>query len=351
MQKKAVVFAVFFFAAVSMLSGQVIDKPVATIRLTKMQVITATQLRNLFAPVIAQTKRELSDDEKSQYLDQLVARALVEQAAERDGVTASDADVKSRLNGYRATFSGARNLGRDMTDAEMQAYVASMGMSWTEFQAQVRYEVTRTAYIRTKKKTLLDAVKAPTDADAQDYYDYHKKDFATDDMVRIKHIFIDMRGLASPADKDKAMSRAQDILKQLDAGGSFEDLQMKNSEDTAAKYNGGDIGVIDRLDQQRQQLFGKQFIDALFKLRKGERSGILTSKVGLHIVLVTDRFDAKLLGITDLIPPTFQSTVMDYIKQMLTVQWQNDAFAQAFGEIVTDLKKQAEVRVFKENIP
>jgi peptidyl-prolyl cis-trans isomerase SurA len=351
MQKTALTCAVFFCLSAFMLSAQVIDKPVATIRLTKMQVITATQLRNLFAPVIAQTRRDLTDDEKGQYLDQLVARALVEQAAERDGVSVSDAELKSRLNGYRATFASSRNLGRDMTDSEMQSYVASMGMSWSEFEGQARYEVLRLAYIRLKKKPVMDAVKAPADADAQDYYDYHKKDFATDDMIRVKHIFIDTRGITAQADTDLAMSRAKEILKQLDAGASFEDVQMRNSEDAAAKYKGGDLGVIDRLDQQRQQQFGRQFIDSLFKLQKGERSGILTSKVGLHIVLVTERYDAKLLGFTDLIPPAFQSTVKDYIKQMLTVQWQNDAFAMAFGEIVTDLKKQAEVRVFKENIP
>ena len=351
MTRIPVIALAFLTAAAALAGAQVIDKPVATIRLTRMQVITAAQLSAVFTPVQAQARRTLSADDKKQYLDQLVARALIEQAAERDGVSASDADVKARIAGFRQTFGAARGLGREMTDAEIQAYVTSQGMSWNDFQAQARYEVLRASYVRQKKKALFDAVKPPTDADVQDFYNYHKKDFLTDDMIRVRHIFFDTRSITSQADRDKALGRAQEIARQLDAGASFDDLQMKYSEDITAKYNSGDFGVIDLVDPQRAQQLGKPFLDALWGMRKGERSGVLVSKLGYHIVLVTDRFPAVLLGLNDLIPPNLQATVKDYIRQSLAGQWQNDAFAQGFAEIVDDLKKQAEVRLYPENIP
>ncbi len=349
--KRSFLVVLFLSAFVAASGAQIIDRPVATIRLARMQVITATQLANLFAPVQSQTHRSLTGDEKKQYLDQLIARALIEQAAERDRVTAAEPDVKARLDGFRTAFSAARHLDRQMTDGEMQAYVAGMGMTWADFTAQVRYEVLRTAYVRQKKRPVLDAVRAPTDADAQDYYNYHKKEFFTDDMVRVRHIFIDTRGIPGQADRDRAMARAKDIARQLDAGASFDDLQMKYSEDTATKYSGGDLGVIDLVDPDREKFFGKPFLDQLFTMRKGDRSGVIVSNVGFHIVLVTDRYPAVLLGFNDLIPPNFQTTVKDYIKQTLAAQWQSDAFAQAFAEIVDELKKQAEIRTYPENMP
>ena len=84
-------------------------------------------------------------------------------------------------------------------------------------------------------------------------------------------------------------------------------ISTKYSEDTKSKYKNGVFGSFFRNDPQGRQLFGSTFFDAVFKMKKGETSGVLQSNLGLHIVQVTDRINAQLLDLNDKIPP--QNTV------------------------------------------
>ena len=63
-----------------------------------------------------------------------------------------------------------------------------------------------------------DLGKPVTDQDIQDFYDSNKSSFFMDDMVTIRHIFIDTHLLTTKDDRDKAAKRADDILKELKAG-------------------------------------------------------------------------------------------------------------------------------------
>jgi parvulin-like peptidyl-prolyl isomerase len=169
-------------------------------------------------------------------------------------------------------------------------------------------------------------------------------------MVTLKHIFVDTRQLASKDDRDKAAKHADDILKELKAGATFSDLVMKYSEDTKSKYNGGLFNTFFRNDPQNRQFLGAAFFDGVFKMKKGETSGVLQSNLGFHIVQVTERLDARLLTLTDKIPPQNQMTVKEAINATLLSQRQADSYKTALSDIVAELKKQAEIKVFDDNL-
>jgi parvulin-like peptidyl-prolyl isomerase len=189
-----------------------------------------------------------------------------------------------------------------------------------------------------------------TDEDAQDYYDNNKASFFQDDMVTIRHIFVDTHLLTTKEDRDKAAKRADDIVKDLKAGKTFGELVVSQSDDTTSKYKNGDIGMLQRSNAQQKQFYGSDFYDAVFRLKKGETSGLIKSNLGYHIVQVTGKFDAKLLTIEDKMPPQNQMTVRDYIKASLAVQHQREALAKALDEITKDLKSQAQIQVFDKNL-
>ena len=67
--------------------AQVLDKPAATVRLTKTESITVSQLQKIVASMEAQARRALTKDERKQLLDQLIDHALIEQAADRDKIS------------------------------------------------------------------------------------------------------------------------------------------------------------------------------------------------------------------------------------------------------------------------
>jgi parvulin-like peptidyl-prolyl isomerase len=348
--KRPLVLAAILALASSALWAQAIDKPAATARLTKTASVTVSQLRKAIAPFESQAKRALTLEERKLVLDKLVTTLLIGQAAERDKIVVSDAEVKSEIASTEKQLGAAANLGRDMTDAELQQYVKSSGGTWEDYLKNIRDNRLLIDYTLAKRKGLLEGLKPVTDQDVQDYYNANKASFFADDMVSIRHLFIDTHLLTSKEDRDKAAKRADDIYKEMKGGVPFADLVMKYSDDTTSKYKGGDIGMLLRSSAQQKQFYGSDFFDAVFKLKKGETSAVVQSNLGYHIVQVVNRFDAKLLTLDDKVPPLNQSSVKDYIKTNLGVQRQRDAIAKALDEIVADLKKQAEIKIFDDNL-
>ncbi|HEY9594261.1 MAG TPA: peptidylprolyl isomerase, partial [Spirochaetia bacterium] len=325
-------------------------KPAATVRLTKTESVTVSQFQKSIAALEAQAKRTLTKDERRQYLDVMIGNLLLLQAATRDNVVVSDAELKTSIANYEQQIGQAANLGRAMTDDELRQYLAGNGVTFDAFQKQLREQQTIVAYVKAKKKSMFDAVKAVTDQDIQDFYDANKARFFMDDMVTLRHIYIDTRPLTNKDDRDKASRRAADILRELKGGASFGDLVMKYSEDTKSKYRGGLLGTFFHNDQQSRQALGSDFFDAIFKLKKGETSGVLQSNLGYHIVQVSERLDARLLGLDDKVPPLNQGTVRDGIKNTILNQRQSETLNNALTSLVADLRKQAEVKVFDDNL-
>ncbi len=347
--KRFLIFATIFAVASSAGAAQAIDRPAATVRLTKTASVSVSQLRKSIAPFEAQARRPLTLDERKMVLDKLVVTILIGQAAERDKIIVSDAELKAELATTEKQLGASANLGRDMTETELQQYVKSSGGSWEDYLKSVRENKLLVNYTLAKRKGLIEGVKPVTDQDVQDFYDANKGSFFADDMLSIRHLFIDTHLLTTKEDKDKALKRAQDIYKELKGGAAFTDLVMKYSEDTASKYKGGDIGMLLRSNQQQKQFYGNDFFDAVFKLKKGDMSGVIQSNLGYHIVQVVSKFDAKLLSLDDK-TPTSQMLVRDYIKSNLGMQRQRDSIAKALDELVVDLKKQAEIKVFDDNL-
>jgi peptidyl-prolyl cis-trans isomerase SurA len=348
--KRLIIPLVLLATAMSAAAADPIDKTVATVRLTRAQIITVRQLRRQVDPLEAQVKRTLSKDERKLVLDGLIARVLIEQASERDKVYASDAEVNARLEQMKKTTGQSLGMARQLTDDDLKRLVTSSGVTWDDYLKNMRYQVLLANYARAKRKPDLEAVKQPTDDEIRAYYDGNKKDFFIDDYVKIRHIFIDTRALTAKEDRDKAQKRAEDILKELRGGTSFEDLVLKYSDDGASKYRQGDYGYISRVDEQRKQLLGASFVEAVFRLKKGESSGVLTSNIGFHVVRVDERFEAKLLSFDEKVPPSNQFTVREFIRQNLSAQAASEALSKALDDIVKDLRRQAEVKITEENL-
>ncbi|MGA2977702.1 MAG: peptidylprolyl isomerase [Spirochaetia bacterium] len=348
--KRMIVLVLAGCFLIGTLSAQVLDKPAATVKLTKTESITVSQLQKAITALEGQAKRTLTTDERKQVLDALIANILILQAAVRDKVVISDAEMKTVVASFEQQLGNAYQLGRSMTDAELETYAKSGGLTLDALQKQLRDQQTMLAYVRQKRKDMFDAIKPATDQDIQDYYDNNKTNYFMTDMITLKHIFIDTRQLTSKDDRDKAAKHADDVLKELKAGAAFADLVTKYSEDTGSKYNGGVLGTWFRGSTQVRQTFGAAFFDAVFKLKKGEMSGVLQSNLGYHIVLVTERLDARLLGLNDKIPPQNQMTVKDAITNTLMLQQQNDVLKAAEADLVAELRKQAEIKIFDDNI-
>ena len=132
--------------------------------------------------------------------------------------------------------------------------------------------------------------------------DYVAKDVVTDEEVdeyyenkvigevTASHILIkpDTDDNASEEDKEaaeeKALKKAQSIIKKLDNGEDFSKLAKKYSDDKATASNGGSLGTFNRTDN-----YDENFVAAAAKLKKGKyTTEPVKTKYGYEIILKTD---------------------------------------------------------------
>lgn len=128
-----------------------------------------------------------------------------------------------------------------------------------------------------------------TDQLLQEAYDRMKVD------VRASHILVKVSPNASPTDTLKAFNKILDIRKKLVAGGKFDEIARKYSEDESAKDrpgrdaqstlkgNGGDLGYFSVLNLYYE------FETAAYNLKIGEISKPIRTPVGYHLIQVVDR--------------------------------------------------------------
>jgi peptidyl-prolyl cis-trans isomerase D len=132
--------------------------------------------------------------------------------------------------------------------------------------------------------------------------------------VKVSHILIKTPLPAPGAKEDEkavadARAKAEDILKQLKAGGDFAKLAEKYSDDPGSAKSGGELGWIGR---------GRtvpEFEKAAFSLGKGQTSDLVKSSYGFHIIHVEDKQQAHLKTLAEV-----KSEIEEKVKQQKTAR-------------------------------
>jgi len=348
--KRNAIVTVLLLLAVGLLAADVIDKPVATVKLVRLEAITAKQFRQKVEMLEERSKSTLSLEDRKKLLDLLVGEILVKQAAAQESIAVSQAELAARMEQAKKSGGQSLNLNRDLTDAEFKSLVQQSGISWEEYTDQLQKALLQQKYVMQKKKAVFETVGQPAEADILDFYESNKTAFVAPDMVRFKHIYIDTRNLADKQEKDKARERAEEISRELKNGAAFDELVLKYSDDKTSRYKGGDFGYLRRDDQARKQLLGKDFFDAPFRMKVNESSGVLQSNIGYHVIRITEKNPFRLLALEDPIPPQNSSTVRQEIGAQLMLKKQADIYQQVLQDLLAELKKKAEIKKFEDNL-
>lgn len=131
-----------------------------------------------------------------------------------------------------------------------------------------------------------ESIQIP-DSQILSYYNSNKDQFRTKERVKARHILISV--LNKPKDEiPKLKAKAEDILKQIKAGGDFAKLAEQNSDDKSNASKGGDLGWV-----SRGQMV-PEFEKATFALNKGQTSDVVTTNYGFHVVQALDKEEARL---------------------------------------------------------
>jgi len=178
-------------------------------------------------------------------------------------------------------------------DAELKAYYDQHKASYANSIPEKR----KVSYVLLDSTKLQNDIKV-SQQDLQAYYDQHRDEYRVPEQVNVRHILI-KTPLPGPDGKvdqkgvDEARKKAEEVLKQVKAGGNFADLAKKYSEDTASAKDGGSLGWIQR---------GRtvpEFEKVAFSLPKGGTSDLVQSSYGFHIIRVEDKQDAHVKSLDE----------------------------------------------------
>ena len=141
--------------------------------------------------------------------------------------------------------------------------------------------------------------------------------------------------------KKSARQTMEDFYKQIKAGGQakFDDLILKSKDSVV--YAGGESPYI-REDTPVATVKDKEFMAAVFSLKKGEFSSVLESGSALFVVQLSDRREPALVGIDDPIMPGQKVTPRSNIRQTLILQ-------ATLENMLKKLKAKAEINLYEEN--
>ena len=183
------------------------------------------------------------------------------------------------------------------------------------------------------------------DSEIKKYYD--EKVFG---QVKASHILISINVKDGATDEEKkaaeekALKKANKVIKELKNGKKFADLAKKYSDDKANSENGGDLGYFN-LDEMVSE-----FSDAVKELKKDEYTKEpVKTEYGYHIILKTGEKDkAKLKTIkNDIIEkiktqklnddPSLYYKALRGFREDNKIKWNDDTLKKAYNDYVNDL--------------
>ncbi len=255
---------------------------------------------------------------RRQAIEKLIQRELVAQGAVKQGVIATDQEVRDFITQDIPAFQDKGNFDRE----RYKRYLEYMKTNPADFENQLRKEIVtqrlqrvfewalNPADLETKKQkelknTLLnvryaeiDTKNAKVSVSAGEIaeklkdpaveqklkarFEASKKDFSQSEEVKAQHIL-----LKTVPGKEAEVLKKITELRDRSGKEDFGSLAQKFSEDPGSKSKKGDLGYFSK------GKMAKEFEEAAFKLKVGEVSQPVKTTYGYHLIKVSDHKAAQ----------------------------------------------------------
>jgi peptidyl-prolyl cis-trans isomerase SurA len=316
-------------------AGQVVEEIVARVN---SQIITRSEF--------LRSKDQLKDDVKQQdpanadkafserekdILRDLIDQQLLLEKGKDIGFT-GDTELIKRLDQMRKDMKL-----ESMEDLEKAA--TAQGISYEDFKQNMRNQIITQHVIGEEVGSHLSI----STEEQQKFYDEHKNEMAQPEQIRLSEILIapekpvdkpvppagnnatdpgDGAKIQDPANDAAAKqaveaaalaaaeSKANDLLKQIRSGASFDDVAKKNSAGPSAGQ-GGDLGVFKR------GTLAKELEDKTFAMKAGEVTDVIRTKQGYVILKVTEHQMAGIPAMKDVGPKIMDALYYEKLQPAL----------------------------------
>jgi peptidyl-prolyl cis-trans isomerase D len=241
------------------------------------------------------------------------------------GVTVSDSAVRDafRKDGTKVKFDYAVISSADVSktinpsDTDLEAFFKQNAARYATAAPETR----KLEFISFDASNLKDKPTV-TDADVLAYYNAHPEKVA--DQVQTRHILISVPKGADAKTDAAAKAKAEDVLKQIRAGGNFGELAKKYSDDPGSKDKGGEYPMTPTTG------FVPVYSQAAMALAPGATSEPVRSDFGYHLIQTLKKESAHTKTLAE---------VKDSISLALNQQ-RIGAAQQAFAQRLADQAKK-----------
>jgi peptidyl-prolyl cis-trans isomerase SurA len=308
--KKLVLILIAMACLPLLCAGQVVEEIIARVN---SQIVTRSEF--------VRSKDQLKDDVKQQspadadkvyaerekdVLRDLIDQQLLIEKGKDLGIT-GDTDLIKRLDQMRKEM-------KLETMEELEKAATAQGISYEDFKQNMRNQLITQKVIGEEVGSHLSI---PKDEEAK-FYEEHKNEMEQPESIKLSEILVaphkaasdkptekpaqasatDSPAMAGGAPKSQdasaeaakqaeetaalaaAEAKANDLLKQIRAGASFEDVAKKHSDGPSASQ-GGDLGAFKR------GALAKELEDKTFAMKSGEVTDVIRTKQGYVILKVT----------------------------------------------------------------
>jgi peptidyl-prolyl cis-trans isomerase D len=222
------------------------------------------------------------------------------------GVTVSDQEVRDtyRKANVKIKFDYAVISSDDLrnqinpSDDELQAFFKKNAVRYANAVPEER----TITYFAFTPSDLPGGMPQVSQQEIQQYYNQHQSDYQVPEQAKSRHILISVAPGADAKTDAAAKAKAEDILKQIQAGASFAAMAKKYSDDPGSKDTGGELGFA-----QRGRMV-PAFDTAIFTQKIGDIK-IIKTQYGYHIVQVEAREAAHTQPLSE-VQTTIQATLL-----------------------------------------
>lgn len=303
--KKLFLILIIVACLPALAAGQVVEEIIARVNssiITHSEFLRSKdQLKDDVKQQDAANADKLYAEREKDVLRDLIDQQLLIEKAKDLGIT-GDTDLIKRLDQMR------KDMKLD-TMEELEKAATAQGISYEDFKQNMRNQLITQKVIGEEVGSHLSITK---DEQAK-FYEEHKNELEQPESIKLSEILVAPHKAAEKPAADKAApsgpsavgedvpkiqdaeaakqadeaaalaaaeAKAADLLKQIRAGASFEDVAKKNSDGPSASQ-GGDLGAFKR------GALAKELEDKTFAMKSGEVTDVIRTKQGYVILKVT----------------------------------------------------------------
>lgn len=347
--KKNILFGVFLVVTVCSVFAQNNLQPLATIKVNKSETITLGQLK---ARVEVYQKQagitNFTLEQKKEVLDVMIDERLVVQKAIKSGISVTD----SELDQYFVAML-SNMVGKEVTEKEFSEMVKTefsksfdqymkeqMGMTVSEYKIYLKNQLIAQRYILSLKQKEMEAVTV-SDAEVRDAYEINKSAFVQSDTMKMFLVLVPKQGDASAA-KALCSSLHNDYKAKKITTDSLT-KQMTSSK----KFNCGPIYVSKNASAAAQLGIDYSTLLEMFRNTKGFVSEVSETESDYQFYTILDKYDAKMLALSDPVTPGQAVTIYEYVKGNLIEEKRNMIFQTALTDLTKELRVAANFKMEK----